>query len=126
MQAAAVVLRSPPILDPHSRCRAPDVVDVWPVGLKVGGRESNRLVKAEEALTNGSNVVGVVVEGRHRGKNPTGLHSVPGRRNLGGGGKGRCVDSGGEKPAVVEGDGEGVGEGGDDGVSGVGSLRRVG
>ena len=66
MQAAAEVLRSPPLLDPHGPDRAPDVVDVRPVRVEIGGGEGDSLVEAEQESTDLPHIGGVVVEGRHR------------------------------------------------------------
>ena len=66
MQAAAEVLRSSPLLNPHGPGRAPDIGDMGPIGLKLGRGEGDSLIEAEQASMNLPYIREVVVEGRHR------------------------------------------------------------
>ena len=58
MLLTAEVTHSPPFIDSGRLGGGPEVVNVWPVGLKIGGREKNSLLHREEAFTNLSEVWG--------------------------------------------------------------------
>ena len=66
MLSTAEVADSPPsLIDSGLLCGGPEVVDVWPVGLKIGGREKNSLRHGEDAFTNLGEVWGGGVNPRH-------------------------------------------------------------
>ena len=52
------VTHSPPFIDLRRLGGGPEVVNVWPVDLKISGREKNSLLHREEAFTNLSEVWG--------------------------------------------------------------------